>query len=168
MRPHAPSGSATPAVSDRTGDYLVLPDWSPLSPDLYGCPGSRETLAPSLKSRDEGTHAPRGKRRPCASDVRGLVCLPSGSSTPDVSDGTGGQASYSFFQSCYRHPFGQHRQGSAAVAKCHPWFLILERFPRQRRWEPRTLQTSRVTRGRLALNFEAVACKVGSLCASTS
>ena len=40
---------------------------------------------------------------------------PSGSATPAVSDGTGGQASYSFFQSCYRNPLGQHGQGSATV-----------------------------------------------------
>ena len=30
-----------------------------------------------------------GQRRPCVSDVRGLVCLPSGSATPAVSDGMG-------------------------------------------------------------------------------
>ena len=119
---------------------------------------SRDSRAPSLKSRDEGTHAPRGQRRPCVRDVRGLVCLPSGSATTAVSDGTG-QASYSSFQPCYRHPLGQHGQGSAAVAKCQPWFLIFERLPGQRRGEPRALLTSRVARSRLALNPEAVACK---------
>ena len=61
-----------------------------------------------------------------------------------------GQASYSSFQPCYRNPFGQHRQGSAAVAKCHPWFLILARLPGQRRGEPRALLTSRVAQSRLA------------------
>ena len=63
---------------------------------------SRDSRAPSLKSRDEGTHAPRGQRRPCVSDVRGLVCLLSGSATPAVSDGTGDKASYSSFQRYYR------------------------------------------------------------------
>ena len=54
MRPHAPSGSATPAVSDRTGDYIVLPDWSPSPPDLYGCPGSREPARPALSREMRG------------------------------------------------------------------------------------------------------------------
>ena len=35
--------------------------------------------------------------------------------------------------------FGQHRQGSAAVAKCHPWFLILARLAGQRRGETTSL-----------------------------
>ena len=39
---------------------------------------SRDSRAPSLKSRDEGTHAPRGQRRPCVSDEQGLVCPPAG------------------------------------------------------------------------------------------
>ena len=165
MRPHASSGSATPAVSDRTGDYLVLPDWSPSSPDLYGC---RETLARPALSREMRGPMPLGVSDTLASATCGDLCLPSGSSTPGRQRRDGGQASYSSFQPCYRHPFGQHRHGSAAVAKCHPWFLILARLPGQRRGEPRALLTSWVARSRLALKPEAVACKVGSLCATTS
>ena len=110
---------------------------------------TRDSRAPSLKSRDEGIHSPRGQRRPCVSDVRGLVC-PLRVSDAGRQRRDGGPASYSSFQSCYRNPFGQHRQGSAAVAKCHPWFLILARLPGQRRGEPRALLTSRVARSRLA------------------
>ena len=168
MKPHAPSGSATPAVSDRTGDYLVLPDWSPSSPDLYGCPGSRETLARPALGRGMIGPMPLGVSDAHASATCGDLCVSPPGHDAGRQRRDGGQTSYSPFQPCYRHPFGQHRQGSAAVAKCHPLFLILERLPRQRRGEPRTLQTSRVTRSRLALNPEAVACKVGSLCATTS
>ena len=168
MRPHAPSGSVTPAVSDRTGDYLVLPDWSPSSPDLYGCPGSRETLARPALSREMRGPMPLGVSDALASATCGdlYVSLRVIDAVRQRRDG--GQASYSSFQPCYRHPFGQHSQGSAAVAKCHPWFLILAHLPGQRRGEPRALLTSRVARSRLALNPEAVACKVGSLCATTS
>ena len=100
---------------------------------------------------------PLGVNDALPSPTCGDLCLSSRSATPAVSDGTGGQASYSFFQTCYRHPFGQHRQGSAAVAKCHPWFLILARLPGQRRGESGALLTSRVARSRLALSPEAVA-----------
>ena len=75
MRPHAPSGSATPAVSDRTGDYLVLPDWSPSSPDLYGCPGSRETLARPALSREMRGPMPLGVSDALASATCGDLCV---------------------------------------------------------------------------------------------
>ena len=80
----------------------------------------------------------------------------------------GGQASHSSFQPCYRHPFGQHRQGSAAVAKCHPWFLILARLPGQRRGEPQALLTSRVARSLPTCHPEVEVCKVWFVSAATS
>ena len=189
--------------------YLVLPGWSPSSPDLYGCPRSRETPAhPALSPRDEGTHAPRGQRRqlsatgrgttlsclagalhlptctavpgvatslksgddgtqaprgqrhPCVGDVRGLVCPSSGSATPAVSDGTGGQASYSFCQSCYRNPLGQHGEGSATVIMSRPWFLIFARLPGQRHGDPQALLTSLVARSLPTCHPEVGVCKV--------
>ena len=156
MRPHAPSGSVTPAVSDMTGDYLVLPDWSPFISRLVRLSReSRDFRAPSLKSRDEGTHAPRGQRRPCVSDVRGLVCLPSGSATPAVSDGTGDKPRTLPLS----HATGPVWTGQRRCRDVPPKVLIFERLPGQRRGEPRALLTSRVARSRLALNPEAVACK---------
>ena len=168
MRPHAPSGSTTPAFSDRTGDFLVLPDWSPSSPDLYGCPGSRETLARPALSREMRGPMPLRVSDALASATCGDLCVspPGHRRRPSA---TGREASYSSFQPCFRHPFGQHRQGSAAVAKCHPWFLILERRPGQRRGEPRALLTSRFARSRPSLDHpEAVACKVWFVSAATS
>ena len=72
MRPHAPSGSATPAVSDRTGDNLVLPVWSPSPPDLYGCPGSRETPARPALSREMKGPMPLGVSDALASATCGV------------------------------------------------------------------------------------------------
>ena len=55
----------------------------------------------SSKSREEARPAPRGQRRPCVSDVRGTgLVLPLPVVLQDLS--------------------GQHGQGSAAVAMCHP------------------------------------------------
>ena len=119
---------------------------------------SRDSRAPSLKSRDEGTHAPRGQRRPCVSDVRGLVCLPSGSATPAVSDGTGDKPRTPPF-SRGTGSVWTTRTGQRRCRDVPPKVLIFERLPGQRRGEPRALLTSRVARSRLALNPEAVACK---------
>ena len=128
---------------------------------------SRDSRATSLKSGDDSIQAPRGQRRPCVSDVQGLVCPPSGSATPAVSDGTGGQASYSFFQSCYRKPLGQHGQGSAAVIMRRPWFLILARLPGQRHGEPQALLSSRVARRLPTYHPEVEVCKVWFVSAAT-
>ena len=125
----------------------LLPDWSPSSPDLYGCPGSRETPARPALSREMRGPMPLGVSDALASAtcVSPLRVTDAGRQRRD-----GGQASYSSFQPCYRNSFGQHGQGSAAVAKCHPWFLILARLPGQRRGEPRALLTYQVARSRPA------------------
>ena len=114
--------------------------------------------APSLKSRDEGTHAPRGQRRPCVSDVRGLVCLPSGSATTSVSDGTGDKPRTPPLSRATGSVWTT-RTGQRRCRDVPPKVLIFERLPGKRRGEPRALLTSRVARSRLALNPEAVACK---------
>ena len=157
MRPHALSESATPAVSDRTGDYLVLPGWSPSSPDLYAVPGVARPPRDRLKSGDDGTQTPRG-----------LICPSSGSATPAVSDVTGRQASYSFFQSCYRNPLGQHGQGSVTVIMSRPWFLIFARLPGQRLGKPQALLTSRFARSLPTCHPEVELCKVWFVSAATS
>ena len=119
---------------------------------------SRDSRAPSLKSRDEGTHAPRGQRRPCVSDVWGLVCLPSGSATTSVSDGTGDKPRTPPFSRATGSVWTT-RTGQRRCRDVPPKVLIFARLPGQRRGEPRALLTSRVARSRLALNPEAVACK---------
>ena len=128
---------------------------------------SRDPRATSLKSGDDETQAHQGQRHPCVSDVRGLVCLPSRSMTPAVSDGTGGAASYSFFQSCYRNPLGQHGHGSATVIMSRPWFLIFARLPGQRHGEPQALPTSRVARSLPTCHPEVEVCKVWFVRAAT-
>ena len=159
MRHHAPSGSATPAVSDRTGDYLVLPVWSPSPPDLYGCPGSRETLARPALSRETMGPRPLGVSDALASATCADLCVsPPGLRRRPSATGRG-TSLVLLLSAVLQDLSGQHRQGSAAVAKCRPWFLIFERLTGQRRGEPRALLTSRVARSRLALNPEAVACK---------
>ena len=158
MRPHAPSGSATPAVSDRTGDYLVLPERSPSSPDLYGCPGSRETLARPALSREMRGPMPLGVSDALASATCGDLCLPSGSATPAVSDGTGDKHRTPPFSRTTGSVWTT-RTGQRRCRDVPPKVLIFERLPGQRRGEPRALLTCRVARSRLALNPEAVACK---------
>ena len=139
-----------------------LPVWSPSPPDLYGCPGSRETPARPALSREMMGPRPLGVSDALASATCGDLCVsPPGQRRRLSATGRGDRPSYSFFQSCYRNPFGQHGQGSAAVVKSHPWFLIFARLPGQRPGEPRALLTSRVARSRLAWYLEAVACKVG-------
>ena len=61
--------------SDRTGDYLVLPDWSPSTPDLYGCPGSRETLARPAVSREMRGPMPLEVSDALASATYGDLCV---------------------------------------------------------------------------------------------
>ena len=92
---------------------------------------TRDSRAPSQKSRDEGTHAPRGQRRPCVSD--GMGDRPRTSSSSRT---TG--------------PVWTTRTGQRRCRDVPPKVLIFVRLPGQRRREPRTLQTSRVTRGRLS------------------
>ena len=168
MRPHAPSGSATPAVSDRTGDYLVLPGWSPSSPDLYGCPGRREAPARPALSRETMGPRPLGVSDTLASVTCGDLCAPPpGQRRRPSATGRGGHSSYSFFQSCYRNPLGQHGEGSATVIMSHPWFLIFERLPGQRRGEPRALLTSRVARSLPTCHPEVEVCKVWFVSAAT-
>ena len=120
-------------------------------PTCMAVPESRDSRAPSLESRDEGTHAPRGQRRPCVSDVRGLVCLPSGSATTAVSDGTGDKPRTPPWSRATGSVWTT-RTGQRRYRDVPPKDLIFERLPGQRRGEPRALLTSRVARSRLALN----------------
>ena len=157
MRPHAPSGSATPAVSDRTGDYLVLPVWSPSPPDLHGCPGSRESLARPALSREMRGPTPLGVSDALASATCGDLCVsPPGQRRGPSATGRG--TSLVLLLSAVGSVWTT-RTGQRRCRDVPPKVLIIERLPGQRRGEPRALLTSRVARSRLALNPEAVACK---------
>ena len=104
---------------------------------------TRDSRAPSLKSRDEGIHAPRGQGR------AGTCVPPSGSATPAVSDGTGDRPRTSSSSRTTGRVWTT-RTGQRRCRDVPPKVLIFVRLPGQRRREPRTLQTSRVTRGRLS------------------
>ena len=149
MRLHAPSGSATPAVSDRTGGLPCLTCMEPFTSRLVRLSReSRDSRAPSLKSRDEGTHAPRGQRPPLRQRPAGTCVSPLRVSDDVRQRRDGGQASYSSSQSCYRNPFGQHGQGG----RCR-------KVPST---APDLRTSSRVPRSRLACNPEAEVCKIGA------
>ena len=167
MRPHAPSGSATPAVSDSAGDYLVLPRWSPSSPDLCGCPGSRETPARPALSREMMGRRPLGVSDTLASVTCGDLCAPPPGHRRRPSATGWGQTSYSFFQSCYRNPLGQHGEGSATVIMSRPWFLIFARLPCQRHGDPQALLASQVARSLPTCHPEVKVCKVWLVSAAT-
>ena len=74
---------------------------------------------------------------------------PSGSATPAVSDGTGDRPRTSS-SSRTTGPVWTTRTGQRRCRDVPPKVLIFVRLPGQRRREARTLQTSRVTRGRLS------------------
>ena len=139
MRHHAPSGLATPAVSDRTGDYLVLPDWSPSSPDLYGCPGSRETLARPALSREMRGPMPLGVSDALASATCGDLCVsPPGQRRRPSATGRG-TSLVLLLSAVLQAPVRTTRTGQRRCRDVPPKVLIFERLPGQRRGEPRAL-----------------------------
>ena len=73
----------------------------------------------SSKSREEAHPAPRGQRRPCVSDVRGLLCSPPGQRRRPSATGRGTGLVLPL-PVVLQVLSGQHGQGSAAVAMCHP------------------------------------------------
>ena len=156
-----------PSATGRGTTFSCLV-WSPSPPDLYGCPGSRETLARPALSREMRGPMPLRVSDALASATCGDLCVSPPSHRRRPSATGWGTSLVLLLSAVLQAPFGQHRQGSAAVAKCHPWFLILARLPGQRSGEPRALLTYRVARSRLALNPEAATCKVGSLCSTTT
>ena len=118
---------------------------------------SRDSRAPSLKSRDEGT--PLGVSDALASATCGDLCVsPPGQRRRPSATGRG-TSLVLLLSAVLQVLSGQHGQGQRRCRDVPPKVLIFERLPGQRRGEPRALLTSRVARSRLALNPEAVACK---------